>query len=451
MRRPGAPWTLAAALSLASLAAVAAAPLSAATTVTLPAASSIVGLAPFYSDVRAFNTSYTETLDVTLIYRCFLGDCPAVAPAVQMQLGPRESAGFDDIVRSAFFSPDTAGGVEFVFDGAAEQLVITSRLYSTAPTPTVGMFIPGLDASQAYSQSVLTSVRNGGPGEGFRTNVGVFNPGIASVSVAFRVFVGAAQQGAPVVRSVGPHSGVQVNAIFAAADVGDLQTANAVIAVDATGPVFSYAAVIDNATMDPYLVVGALDRAATPTLTPTGGTPTFTPSPTLTPTATSTPTVTGTPPTSTPTGSPTLTATPTTTPSVTPGLLTPTFTPSLTLTPTVTRTATPNPNRVVLVGTNAIGQGTGMNFWDTVEHGFVSTIPLGQTVEWQWVAQSGPHSTTSGNCVPAPCTPDFTWDSAIHQAPFSYTHTFNTPGTFNYYCQIHGDVMQGVVNVLAPP
>jgi hypothetical protein len=313
------------------------------------------------------------------------------------------------------------------------------------------MFIPGMAASQAYGQSVLTSVRNGGTGEGFRTNVGLFNPGIAPVSASFRIFVGAAQQGTAVVRTVGPHSGVQVNAIFTAAGVADVATSNAVVTVDATGPVFSYAAVIDNATTDPYLVVGSLDRAATPTNTPTGGTPTFTPSLTSTPTATTTPTVTGTPPTATPTGSPTLTPTPTTTPSVTPGLLTPTFTPSLTLTPTVTMTATPNPNRVVLVGTNAIGQGTGMNFWDTVQGGFVSTIPLGQTVEWQWVAGSGPHSTTSGNCVPAPCTPDFTWDSAIHQAPFTYTHTFNTPGTFNYYCQIHGDVMQGVVNVLAPP
>ena len=39
---------------------------------TLPAAASIVGGAPFFSDVRAFNTSYSDSLDVTMRYRCFI-------------------------------------------------------------------------------------------------------------------------------------------------------------------------------------------------------------------------------------------------------------------------------------------------------------------------------------------------------------------------------------------
>ena len=54
-------------------------------------------------------------------------------------LAPRESAAFDDMVRGTFGAPDTAGGVEFLFEGPADQLVVTSRLYSTSPTPTVGM------------------------------------------------------------------------------------------------------------------------------------------------------------------------------------------------------------------------------------------------------------------------------------------------------------------------
>src|SRR4030095_10700264 len=44
--------------------------------VTLPAVASIQGVTPFFSDVRAFNTSYSETLDVVATYRCFLGSCP---------------------------------------------------------------------------------------------------------------------------------------------------------------------------------------------------------------------------------------------------------------------------------------------------------------------------------------------------------------------------------------
>ena len=41
-------------------------------TITRRAAASIIGGAPFFSDVRAFNTSYTDSLNVTATYRCFI-------------------------------------------------------------------------------------------------------------------------------------------------------------------------------------------------------------------------------------------------------------------------------------------------------------------------------------------------------------------------------------------
>src|SRR5690349_9944362 len=135
--------------------------------VTLPAAASIVGGAPFFSDVRAFNTSYTDTLQVTATYRCFIGPCPAAAPTTTFPLAPRQSQAFDDVVAATFNAPNTAGGVEFDFTGSSGELVVTSRLFSTVPTPTVGMFIPALDNSAAHPTTVLTSIRNGGPNQGF--------------------------------------------------------------------------------------------------------------------------------------------------------------------------------------------------------------------------------------------------------------------------------------------
>src|ERR1700730_5620967 len=118
--------------------------------VTLPAAASIVGGAPFFSDVRAFNTSYSSSLDVTATYRCFLagagGSCASGTPVFPFTLQPRESRALNDIVAQTCLAPNTAGGVEFSFTGESGQLVITSRLFSTQPTPTVGMFIPGLEA-----------------------------------------------------------------------------------------------------------------------------------------------------------------------------------------------------------------------------------------------------------------------------------------------------------------
>src|SRR5262245_5208893 len=137
-------------------------------TVTLPAIASVVGASPFYSDVRIFNSSYTSALDVTADYRCFIGECPGVLQTVTrpVTLGPRESRAFDDVCVSLFESPDSAGAVELSHAGPDGSLVVTSRLYSTTPTPTVGMFVPGLPASAAHPASVLTSLRNGG----FRTN-----------------------------------------------------------------------------------------------------------------------------------------------------------------------------------------------------------------------------------------------------------------------------------------
>ena len=228
--------------------------------VTLPAAASVVGASPFYSDVRAFNTSYTVSLEVTAEYRCFIGIC-SNAPKT-FTLGPRESRAFDDVCVSLFQSPDSAGSVEFSHGGADGSLVVTSRLYSTSPAPTVGMFVPGLSPAAAHPVSVLTSLRN----SGFRTNVGVYNPGPSTADPAFRLndgttLVGTLRLDAP----LPPRTGAQINDVFARAGAASLPTANGVVVVDGgASPLYAYAAVIDAATSDPIFVVGAEDAAPPP-------------------------------------------------------------------------------------------------------------------------------------------------------------------------------------------
>jgi plastocyanin len=409
----------------------------AAQTVTLPAAASLTGAAPFYSDVRAFNTSHTETLSVTAVYRCFLGSCPLASPAFSFPLAPRESRALDDICVSAFGAPNSAGGVEFFSSGVEDDLVVSSRLYSTFPVPTVGMFVPGMKRGQAHARTILTSVRNGGAGLGFRTNSGAFNPTDQPIDVTWRILIEGVNVGQAVQRTVAPHSGAQVNAIFSEAGIPDIQSDNASIEVSATASVFSYAAVIDNATTDPIFVVGAADGPgsdATPTRTFTGTatfTPTLTPTgPTSTPTQTSTATATGTP-TSTPSRTSTATTTQTRTPF-----------PSRTATPTVTPTPTSLPgNRRVFVG-----QG-GNFFVDEVSGTNVTTIPAGFTVRWVWVQGAGDHSSTSGVCDAINCLPDSLWTSGQRRFPDVFSRQFNEVGTFSYYCTVHGPQMTGVVVV----
>jgi plastocyanin len=357
-------------------------------TIVLPNAASIVGAAPFFSDVRVFNTSYSDGVDVMATYRCFLGTCPATAPQFLISLSPRQSMALDDICVSAFGAPNSAGGVEFDYVGESEQVVVTSRLYSTSPTPTVGMFIPALELSEAFPNTVLTSLENGGSGGGFRTNSGAFNAGSSPVTATFRVFDGSTPVGNAVTRTVPAHSGVQINQVFREAGVQNLQTSNGVVTVTASGPVFSYAVVIDNDTSDPIFVRGAEDKpfqATTPAPTTTQNEPTHTPTRTPTPPA---PTPTPTPPGG--------------------------------------QTRTVN-----------VGVGGALNFVDTASLTSTTTISVGMTVKWTWM--TGFHSTTS-------TTPGI-WDSGEFSAPHTFSRTFSQAGNFPYFCTVHGQIMSGTVIV----
>ena len=72
------------------------------------------------------------------------------------------------------------------------------------------------------------------------------------------------------------------------------------------------------------------------------------------------------------------------------------------------------------------------------------TIHPGDQVRWTW-GSSG-HSTTSGS----PGMPNGIWDSGILNQGATFTRTFNSTGTFPYYCTPHGGCcgMVGTVTVV---
>jgi plastocyanin len=72
------------------------------------------------------------------------------------------------------------------------------------------------------------------------------------------------------------------------------------------------------------------------------------------------------------------------------------------------------------------------------------TIHPGDTVRWNWTSMG--HSTTSGS----PGMPNGVWDSGIRNQGAMFTYTFNTPGSFPYYCSRHGACcgMTGMVTVM---
>jgi plastocyanin len=70
------------------------------------------------------------------------------------------------------------------------------------------------------------------------------------------------------------------------------------------------------------------------------------------------------------------------------------------------------------------------------------TIHPGDQVKWTW-GSSG-HSTTSGSLG----QPNGIWDSGIHNQGATFTHTFNSAGTFPYYCVPHGGCCNMVGTVM---
>jgi plastocyanin len=55
-------------------------------------------------------------------------------------------------------------------------------------------------------------------------------------------------------------------------------------------------------------------------------------------------------------------------------------------------------------------------------------IKAGDTVKWVWTGSIG-HSTTAD---------DDSWDSGVHNGPYTFNQTFPTAGTYPYYCSVHG-------------
>jgi plastocyanin len=132
--------------------------------------------------------------------------------------------------------------------------------------------------------------------------------------------------------------------------------------------------------------------------------------------------------------------------------LTPTVPPS---TPAATPTPTPtNPAGVIRIVN--VGLGGATSFTDVVSGNSTTTIHVGDTVQWKFASAIDYHSTTSGTCTNdgdpygsgyPNCNADGNWDSGQLTSPATFSKTFSTPGTYRYFCSVHGYMMTGTVQI----
>jgi plastocyanin len=78
-----------------------------------------------------------------------------------------------------------------------------------------------------------------------------------------------------------------------------------------------------------------------------------------------------------------------------------------------------------------------------------TNVTAGDTVTWNWVG-SLEHTVTQCDPTFAACPPPGGFDSGtLTGAGSTFSETFNTPGTFEYQCNVHGAQMRGRVVVAA--
>jgi plastocyanin len=64
------------------------------------------------------------------------------------------------------------------------------------------------------------------------------------------------------------------------------------------------------------------------------------------------------------------------------------------------------------------------------------TIAAGTTVTWTWVG--GIHNVTPAGA------PTFTGSGSPVSAPHTFSQTFSSPGTYLYFCEVHGTATSGM-------
>jgi virginiamycin B lyase len=236
----------------------------ASSSVTVPISASIHGASStfFHSDVRVLNRSATGSVTVTAKYRCFAPPC-GNSPQT-FTLAPREMRVFDDMIAATFNAAESGGAIEFSSTGS---LVVTSRLYTPSrPSPTTGMGVPGVLETQALPAAVVTSLSHSAdPTQGFRSNVGAYNPNDVAQTITFTVYdANGVQLG--LATSLAPaRTPVQVSDIFRVIGLTrDISHGYCVVKGDQNLPLLAYAGVIDNQSQDLAFVQGQASSPPNP-------------------------------------------------------------------------------------------------------------------------------------------------------------------------------------------
>ena len=198
-------------------------------------------------DLRVFNTSYISAVEIETVYRrAGCGTC--APPASRFTVGPRQNVALDDAVTSLFGESETPGAIELQYDDTAGPVIVTSRLYASAPaTPEYGGFLAVRPSEQAVSRSVFNHVSlRPEIASTIYTAAGGFDPGSVPVRAVYTLFRGDGTALGSVSRTIGPGEFFQFDGALASAlGVATPADEDLYLTVAADGPFLPWVVVMD--------------------------------------------------------------------------------------------------------------------------------------------------------------------------------------------------------------
>ena len=244
--------------------------LSAANPVTtyFPAVVKAAGLngTAFVSDLRIVNPTATAA---SVVIDYFAGASSATGPAASMTVpvAAGAQAVFNDVLGNLF----GAGGFGSLRVTSTVPVVATSRvLNDQRPVAggTNGLLVPGAVLTDAPINGTLPLLSNGSPSQiaaqlGFRTNIGYFNPTGNPVKATFKALrIDGTVIGTSGSITIAGYARVQ-QAVFDLIQTtapNDVSWDDFFVTYTTDGPLFVYAAVVDNKTGDGIYLSGANPR-----------------------------------------------------------------------------------------------------------------------------------------------------------------------------------------------
>ncbi|HEX9405687.1 MAG TPA: hypothetical protein VF975_00115, partial [Thermoanaerobaculia bacterium] len=168
-----------------------------------------------------------------------------------VNLPARGTAVLNDVAGTSGLNLTAVGAIRV---SSVANVVATSRIFVNTPGGSFGQFVPAFARSQALRRGAIPQVSNTAAANGFRSNVGFFNPNQSPVTVRLEARDASGSVVGSNVITLQALSQQQnsIGTYFPGVDVSN--AANLTLSFDASAGIFVYASEVDNTSGDTFLI-----------------------------------------------------------------------------------------------------------------------------------------------------------------------------------------------------